>query len=30
MISLKTVRKEPVAEDRERAIYDVASGEAGG
>src|SRR5215204_2923592 len=30
MISLKTVRKEPVAEDREHAIYDVASGEAGG
>src|SRR5215216_5705741 len=30
MISLKTVRKEPVAEDRERTVYDVASGEAGG
>ena len=30
MISLNTVRKEPVAEDRERAVYDVASGEAGG
>jgi hypothetical protein len=30
MISLKTVRIEPMAEDRGRAVYDVASGEAGG
>jgi hypothetical protein len=30
MISLKTVRTEPVAEERTRDIYDVASGEAGG
>jgi hypothetical protein len=30
MISLNTVRKESVAEELARAIYDVASGEAGG
>jgi hypothetical protein len=30
MISLKTVSTEPVAEERARAVYDVASGEAGG
>src|SRR3712207_2304574 len=30
MISLKTVRKEPVAEELARAIYDVASSEVGG
>ncbi len=30
MISLKTVRKEPVAEELTRAIYDVASSEVGG
>ncbi len=30
MISLKTVRTEPVAEERARVVYDVASGEAGG
>jgi Winged helix-turn-helix DNA-binding len=30
MISLKTVRTQPVAEERARVIYDVASGEAGG
>jgi hypothetical protein len=30
MISLNTVRTEPVAEERARAVYDVASGEAGG
>jgi PAS domain-containing protein len=30
MISLKTVRTEPVAEERAHGVYDVASGEAGG
>jgi MarR family len=30
MISLKTVRIEPVAEEAVRAVYDVASGDAGG
>lgn len=30
MISLKTVRKEPVAEELARAVYDVASSEVGG
>ncbi len=30
MISLKTVRTQPVAEERARVVYDVASGEAGG
>ncbi len=30
MVSLKTVRIEPVSEDREYAVYDVAAGEAGG
>jgi hypothetical protein len=30
MVSLKTVRIEPMAEERAREIYDVASGEAGG
>ncbi len=30
MISLKTVRTEPVAEEQARGVYDVASGEAGG
>src|SRR5215210_7160225 len=30
MISLKTVRIDPVSEDRVYAVYDVASGEAGG
>src|SRR5918998_800577 len=30
MISLKTVRTEPVAEERAHGEYDVASGEAGG
>ncbi len=30
MISLNTVRIEPVAEERTRSVYDVASGEAGG
>jgi hypothetical protein len=30
MVSLKTVRIKPMAEERAREIYDVASGEAGG
>lgn len=30
MISLKTVSIEPMTEERTRAVYDVASGEAGG
>ena len=30
MISLKTVRTEPVPEERAHGVYDVASGEAGG
>jgi hypothetical protein len=30
MVSLKTVRAEPVAEERAHGVYDVASGEAGG
>src|SRR5919199_4420155 len=30
MVSLKTVRKEPVAEELTRAVYEVASGEVGG
>jgi hypothetical protein len=30
MVSLKTVRIEPMAEERAREIYDVATGEAGG
>ncbi len=30
MISLKTVRTEPVAEERAHGVYEVASGEAGG
>jgi hypothetical protein len=30
MISLKTVRIEPMSEDRAHAVYEVASGEAGG